>query len=138
MRRPVLAALAAAMVASAALAQPATVQETPAASPVNKAIVDGANGSKLTPAPTPATGGPVNAAQVAAATAKGQYEADRLAYRNAVIARNIAIAHDQARYETQQNKYAEAMAAWRIQAEACKRGDKAGCETPEPDPASFY
>lgn len=124
--------------AAPVLAQTAT-PAAPGATPIGKAVAEGAN-NRPTPSDVQAGVGtpPPTPAQMAAAVDKGQYEADRLAYRNAVIARNIAIAHDRKRYELQQDRYARAMAAWRAQVAACKAGDKAGCEQPQPDPAGFY
>lgn len=63
-----------------------------------------------------------------------RYAADMAAYLDA---RHIAAA-DRMRYDRQQRAYADAMAAWRDQVRACRRGYQRACEAPTPDPAAFY
>ena len=69
---------------------------------------------------------------------QAQYEADVAAYRAAVQAHAAATMHDDARYARQQRAYADAMAQWRVQAAECKKGTKAACDLPTPDPAAYY
>lgn len=67
-----------------------------------------------------------------------QYELDRAAFRAQVVARREKIMLDQAAYAQQQAAYADAMAAWRLQSDACKKGDRAACKARTPVPADFY
>jgi len=69
---------------------------------------------------------------------QAQYADDMASYRRQAQARRQIIAHDQRRYDHQQRAYADAMRAWRIQADACKRGHPRACHAPTPDPADFW
>ena len=77
-------------------------------------------------------------AMVQNATNQETYAADMAKYRARVEANAHATMADQDRYARQQHAYADAMAAWRVQTEACQKGSKAACNAPVPDPASFY
>ncbi|MBS0284948.1 MAG: hypothetical protein JSS15_11065 [Proteobacteria bacterium] len=66
-----------------------------------------------------------------------QYQADVAAYRRAMRAHHRRIARQDARYARQERAYADAMAAWRLQVAACKRGNNAACNAPTPDPADY-
>lgn len=68
-----------------------------------------------------------------AVSTSAQYEADVAAYRDALRAHR----HDVRRYARQERAYGEAMADWRIQAAACRRGDRTLCDLPAPDPADY-
>lgn len=74
-------------------------------------------------------------AQTAAGTVapSAQYEADVAVYRDALRAHR----HDVRHYARQQQAYGEAMADWRIQVDACRRGKNAVCSMPAPDPADY-
>jgi len=76
--------------------------------------------------------------QTADAAAQAQYETDRAAYMDALIKHDAAVNRTDARYVRQQNAYADAMAAWRAQVAACKRGHQRACEMPAPNPADYY
>jgi hypothetical protein len=78
-----------------------------------------------------------NVARVAPAD-QAQYEADRAAYVDGLIAHNAAVDRTDARYARQQAAYADAMAAWRLQVAACKKGKRKACEMPPPDIADYY
>lgn len=67
------------------------------------------------------------------ARAEDVYARDMATYRTE---RRIAAA-DARLYARQQRAYADAMAAWRLQVEDCRRGRRAACEAPTPDPADF-
>ncbi len=60
------------------------------------------------------------------------------AYREAVRANRRDAMRDQSRYDHQQRAYADAMAAWRMQTEACNRGRLKACKLPTPNPADYY
>lgn len=62
---------------------------------------------------------------------------DRLAYRAAVRARHRTIAVDAAIQEQREGAYAQAMADWRAQVAACKRGSSRACELPTPNPQDY-
>jgi hypothetical protein len=80
-----------------------------------------------------------NSANAAASdSAEAQYDADRAAYMDALIKHDAAVNRTDARYVRQQSAYASAMAAWRIQVDACKRGHHRACELPSPNPADYY
>lgn len=71
--------------------------------------------------------------------ARAQDRIDRRAYNSAVTARHHrAVNRYDRRYVRQQTAYANAMAAWRRQVAACKRGDRRACRAPSPRVASFY
>ena len=69
---------------------------------------------------------------------RAQYDADRAAYMDALIRHDAHVDRAEARWRRQQNAYADAMAVWRVQANACKRGDRRACNAPTPNPADFY
>ena len=62
---------------------------------------------------------------------------DRMAYRAAVRARHRTIAVDAAIQEQREGAYAQAMADWRAQVAACKRGHSRACELPTPNPQDY-
>lgn len=78
------------------------------------------------------------AATQTSAANQAQYDADRAAYMNALVAHNHAVNRTDARYMRQQRAYADAMAVWRVQVDACKRGHQRACDMPAPNPADFY
>ena len=66
-----------------------------------------------------------------------RYDADMQAYREARQARRQLIRHDEAYYDRQQRAYAAAMADWRMQAAACRRGHPRACRAPTPRPGDY-
>ncbi len=77
-------------------------------------------------------------AQAKTAEGDAQYQADREAYMAALVQHDRAVNRTDARWARQQAAYADAMAAWRWQAAACKRGNQRACNAPTPNPADFY
>jgi len=69
---------------------------------------------------------------------QAQYDADRAAYMDALARHDRAVNRTDARYRRQQNAYADAMAVWRVQVTECKRGHRAACDLPAPNPADYY
>lgn len=69
---------------------------------------------------------------------KEQYAKDMVSYREAVRAQHRAQAADDRAYDRQQRAYARAMFDWRVQVADCKRGVKAACNAPTPDPANYW
>ncbi|UAK22889.1 hypothetical protein [Sphingomonas nostoxanthinifaciens] len=85
------------------------------------------------------------AAQAQAATAgqpspeaQAQYDADRAAYMDALAKHDMAVDRTNIRYVRQQRAYADAMAVWRVQVMACKKGKQRACDMPPPNPADYY
>ena len=72
------------------------------------------------------------------AEAQAQYAEDMAAYRASLVTHHRAAVADAKLYDHQQRAYADAMAAWRHQVRACKRGSTAACKAPPPDPADFW
>jgi hypothetical protein len=72
------------------------------------------------------------------AATQAQYEADRQAYMTELLRHDAAVDRTDARYVRQQSAYADAMAAWRLQVAACKKGKRKACDTPPPSAADFY
>ena len=71
--------------------------------------------------------------------ARAQDRMDRRAYMAAVSARHHrAVNRYDRRYARQQTAYANAMAAWRRQVAACKRGNRQACKAPTPRVSNFY
>lgn len=71
--------------------------------------------------------------------ARAQDRMDRRAYTAAVSARHHrAMNRYDRRYARQQTAYANAMAAWRRQVAACKRGSRRACKASSPRVADFY
>lgn len=90
-----------------------------------------------------AQGAAVAQANADAATAttqanQAQYDADRAAYMDALVKHDASVDRTNARYMRQQRAYADAMAVWRVQVAACKRGHQRACDMPPPNPADFY
>lgn len=106
---------------SVALALPAVAQQAQSTAALNAEVAT-ANGAAAT----------ANAANQA------QYDADRQAYMDALTAHDAAVDRSDARYVRQRNAYADAMAVWRVQADACKRGHQKACKAPTPNPADYY
>ena len=73
-----------------------------------------------------------------AAIDQAQYANDREAYRRALRRHNRTADLTSARYMRQRDAYAHAMADWRLQVAACKRGHKRICNLPTPNPADYY
>ena len=73
-----------------------------------------------------------------AAALRRQHAQDMAAYRRSVMAHRREVARDRARYGRQQQAFADAMAAWRVQSQQCRRGNRAACDAPTPNPADFY
>lgn len=92
-----------------------------------RAGVQAANNDAAAQAPTP-----VSVQQSA------QYSSDMAAYRQALHDRRHAINADRAAYAHQQRAYADAMYAWRLQVDACHRGNNRACNAPTPDPAAYW
>ena len=81
-------------------------------------------------------------AEAAAQTAReangsAQYARDLAAYNAELRGRDQTIAADDAYYARQRRAYADAMADWRMQVEDCRRGIRAACNAPTPDPANY-
>ncbi|MDB5714124.1 MAG: hypothetical protein JWO15_1521 [Sphingomonadales bacterium] len=72
------------------------------------------------------------------ANEQARYEEDRAAYLTALRSHNREAAMDAHIYDRQQRAYADAMYAWRVQVEDCRRGIRAACNAPTPDPANFW
>lgn len=72
------------------------------------------------------------------AEAQAQYAEDMAAYRASLVTNHRAAVADARLYDRQQRAYADAMAAWRHQVDACKRGNGAACKAPTPNPADFW
>lgn len=66
-----------------------------------------------------------------------QYQQDLAAYRAALRARRATIATDAAVQEQRERAYAMAMADWRAQVIACRRGSTRACDMPSPVPADY-
>lgn len=79
-----------------------------------------------------------NRAAVEQAEETAEHRADRDAYVAALVAHDRAVNRADARYARQQMAYADAMAAWRQQVAACRRGHDRACEAPTPRVADFY
>ena len=111
------------------LAMPALAQNSTAADVAEQPVTQSLN-----------AGGAAEAAQGNAVenARQDQYELDRAAFRAQVVARREKIMTDEAAYAKQQQAYADAMAAWRIQSDACKAGERAACKARTPVPADFY
>ena len=77
-------------------------------------------------------------AQARTSEGQAQYEQDRQAYMAALAQHDHAVNRTDARWAHQQAAYADAMAAWRWQVAACKRGSQRACDMPTPNPADFY
>ena len=75
--------------------------------------------------------------EVANAANQAQYYADKAAYIAAMREhrRDVAITDDV--FIRQQAAYAQAMADWRVQTAACKRGHQRACDLPSPDPMNY-
>jgi hypothetical protein len=72
------------------------------------------------------------------AAARRQYEIDQQNYMNEMLRRDAALDRSDARYVRQQAAYADAMAAWRLQVAACRKGKHKACNLPTPRPADYY
>ncbi|MDD1449871.1 hypothetical protein NHF48_001230 [Sphingomonas sp. H160509] len=72
--------------------------------------------------------------------ARAQYRQDQRVYMAEVrrSRHNRAVNRYDRRFARQQTAYAKAMAAWRLQVKACKRGDNRACKRPSPRTADFY
>ena len=125
--RSMLTAIAVAMLSSAAFAQNSTAGAT-AADAQEQPVTQSMNQAGAASA---ATANAENDAQ------RHQYDLDRAAFRAEVATRKAKILDDQIAYERQQAAYADAMAAWRIQSDACKAGSTRACKAPTPVPADF-
>ncbi|WP_203310461.1 MULTISPECIES: hypothetical protein [Sphingomonas] len=79
-------------------------------------------------------GGAVDAVNAADSA---DYRADVRRYRAAMRARRQVIAADAALQADRERAYAMAMADWREQVRACKRGHTRACNMPSPDPQTY-
>ena len=68
---------------------------------------------------------------------EAQYARDVAAYRAALRGRAHVIAADAAFQARQERAYADAMADWRVQVSDCRRGIRAACAAPTPDPVDY-
>ena len=68
---------------------------------------------------------------------QARYQADVRRYRAAMRARRHTIAADAALQADRERAYAMAMADWRDQVAACKRGRTRACRMPSPNPATY-
>lgn len=114
--------------ATLAVASPALAQ-TPAPNTSSPAAVAEANRDAAAHAQHQTN---MNATEVA------RYEEDRAAYIAALRTHRREAALDARIYDRQQRAYADAMYAWRVQVEDCRRGRRAACNAPTPDPANFW
>ena len=146
--KPLIGALLAATAIAPAIAQ--STDATPGRSPQEEYQ----RGYATTPAPDQANINAGGAAGTAAlntqagsaaqasnsinAANQAQYELDRQAYVTALVQHDHAVDRTNARAVRQQNAYADAMAVWRVQVQACKKGSNKACEMPPPNPADFY
>ena len=154
--RPFIAAMLATALALPALAQ-STDAPPPSSDPAQEAARGYANPAMPNQAAINAGGQAGTAAlnnQASAASAtqssadasaaatnavnQAQYDADRQAYTDALVRHDAAVDRTDARYARQRNAYADAMAAWRAQVAACKRGHQRACDMPTPNPADYY
>ncbi|AXJ97056.1 hypothetical protein DM480_11935 [Sphingomonas sp. FARSPH] len=78
-----------------------------------------------------------NAVAAVNAADSAQYRADVRRYRAAMRARRQVIAADAALQVDRERAYAMAMADWRAQVRACKRGHSRACTMPSPDPQNY-
>ena len=79
-----------------------------------------------------------NETAVRQAEESAEHRADREAYIAALVAHDRAVDRTNARNARQQMAYADAMAAWREQVAACRRGNNRACDAPTPRVADFY
>ena len=68
---------------------------------------------------------------------EARYQRDVRRYRAAMRARRQTIAADTALQADRERAYAMAMADWRDQVAACKRGKSRACKMPSPNPANY-
>lgn len=132
---------------AALIAAPATAQTTsPADAPSTPLPYDpghdGTNARSDAIAAETAPGTAAANAEVAQQTPRtavdtAQYSRDLAAYREAVRARADVITADAALQSDRERAYAMAMADWRTQVEACKRGHPRACDMPSPNPADY-
>lgn len=77
------------------------------------------------------------ASAYAAADDQSGYAADLDDYRQVRRVRSEVIRHNQARYDRELRAYDAAMADWRAQVDACRRGDRRACAAPAPQPGDY-
>ncbi|MGP7796267.1 hypothetical protein [Sphingomonas sp. CLY1604] len=77
------------------------------------------------------------AANAVNAANDARYAADVRRYRAAMRHRRQVIATDAAVQNDRERAYAMAMADWRAQVAACKRGRTRACKMPSPDPQNY-
>lgn len=143
--KAIAALLAVGMMATSALALAQAPGAQPAYDPAmvakGYADVGSPNTPKVNAVEAPITAGLNNQADASANRsneAEAQYQADRAAYQDALVRHDAAVDRTDARYARQQRAYADAMAAWRVQVQACKRGHQRACDMPPPNVADYY
>ena len=82
-------------------------------------------------------GNTVAATEAQNAANQAQYEADKAAYAAALRQHHRDVVATDQMFIRQQIAYADAMRDYRAQVEACKRGSKAACNLPVPDPMTY-
>lgn len=117
------------LLALAVLATPAIAQVDSPSNAINTARVATANADVAAEAQQEAA---MNAEQ------KEQYAKDMVSYREALRQHDAKMAMDERIYDRQQRAYARAMFDWRVQVASCNNGNKAACNAPTPDPASYW
>jgi hypothetical protein len=135
MFRPIL--IGAALIAAPVVAQ--TTAPAPATSPAADAAAtetapEVAAANRQVGAMASFDNGAVTAVNAANAA---RYQADVRRYRQAMRARRQTIAADAALQADRERAYAMAMADWRDQVAACKRGRTRACRMPSPNPANY-
>ncbi len=126
-----------ALVGAGSVALPLFAQSTQPAAPTAAHAAADAQEVPQTKALNNVVANNITNTQVDNAVAQGQYEADRAAYLRAMRAHNHAVNASDGIFVRQQTAYADAMADWRVQVEACKRGKQRICNLPTPDPMNY-
>lgn len=126
--RIMAAALAMTIVAAPAVAQ----THTPQSDAISAATAPG------TAAANDRAGARVAQRAGGQAVDQARYAEDMAAYGRAVRARHRGMVRDERTYGRQQRAYADAMADWRLQVAACRRGNTRMCRMPAPDPSRYF
>ena len=132
------------LIGAALIAAPALSQTAPTPAPTPATQADDAIAAQTAPEVAAANRqvGAVAKFDTGAVTAvnaanEARYQADVRRYRAAMRARRHAIAADAALQVDRERAYAMAMADWRDQVAACKRGRSRACKMPSPNPANY-
>lgn len=132
------------LIGAALIAAPALSQTAPTPAPTPATQADDAIAAQTAPEVAAANRqvGAVAKFDTGAVTAvnaanEARYQADVRRYRAATRARRHTIAADAALQADRERAYAMAMADWRDQVAACKRGRSRACKMPSPNPANY-